>query len=381
MSTNIDYLSMSDEDMMNASPDFTEDKENKSAPAEDPPEDDGPADGDAESDTGLKDLDDKDREEGSSNESGALPEVVEKADSDDEAEEDASLVPVEKSVADGSEKEIDYKAEFARLTTPFKANGKDIQVRGVDDAIALMQMGANYNKKMAALKPHLKLMKMLENNQLMTEEKISYLIDLGNKNPAAIQKLVKDSGIDPLSIDSEKPDDYQPTSYKVDDREVDLDTALDEIQDSPTYNRTLEILGTKWDGPSKQVIANSPQLVKVINDHVQSGIYDVINKEVERERMFGRLNGLSDIEAYREIGDALQARGGFSHLVQQEKKTPNAPVVVTPKPKNVEEDKLRDKRRAASGSTPSAPASKAADFNPLALSDDAFNKIVNEKFL
>lgn len=275
---------------------------------------------------------------------------------------------------------VDYQAEYNKLVAPFKANGKDIQVNSVDDAIALMQMGANYQKKMAAMKPHLKLLKMLEKNQLMSDDKINFLIDLDKKNPAAINKLLKDSGVDPLQIDLDKAGDYRPTSYKVDDREMDLDSALDSIQESASYNRTLEILGTKWDGPSKQVIADTPQLVKVINDHVASGIYDVISAEVERERMFGRLDGLSDIDAYRQVGDAIQARGGFKDLMQQSPKTPTAPVVIAPKPKSAQEDKLRDKKRAAAPSAPSAPSKQAEDFNPLSMSDDAFSKIVSDRF-
>src|SRR5690606_29540484 len=73
-------------------------------------------------------------------------------------------------------KSVDYEAEYKRLLTPFKANGREIQVKSVDDAIQLMQMGANYNKKMAALKPNLKLMKMLQNNNLLTEDKLSFFI-------------------------------------------------------------------------------------------------------------------------------------------------------------------------------------------------------------
>jgi hypothetical protein len=55
-------------------------------------------------------------------------------------------------------------------------------------------------------------------------------------------------------------------------------------------------------------------------------------------------------------------------------------VVVTPKPK-VEDDKLKDKRRAASSTKPAAPTSTPKDFNPLAMSDEEFNKLVNKQFL
>lgn len=270
---------------------------------------------------------------------------------------------------------VDFEAEYKRLLAPFKANGRDIQVNSVDDALSLMQMGANYNKKMAGLKPNLKLMKMLENNGLLSEDKIGWLIDLDKKNPEAINKLVKESGINPMDLDAEKAGEYKPKIHTVDDREMELDTVLDEIQSTTSYNRTLAIVSKEWDGPSKQVIAQQPQLLKLINDHVDRGIYDLISKEVESGRMLGRLAGLSDIEAYRQVGDAIQARGGFNHLGSSQTKPDTAPVVVQPKPKKVEDDKLNDKRRAASSSTPVVAGSVAKDFNPLSLSDEEFNKL------
>jgi hypothetical protein len=224
----------------------------------------------------------------------------------------------------------DYEAEYKKILAPFKANGKDIQVESVDDAIALMQMGANYAKKMAALKPNLKLLKMLENNKLLSEEKLSFLIDLDKKDPGAINKLVKDSGIDPMDLSAEKAGTYKQTAYAVDDQELELDAVLGEIQDSPTYTKTLDVVGNKWDTASKQVIAKTPQLLKIIDDHVSSGIYDVINKEIERETMLGRLKGMSNIEAYKAVGDAIQARGGFNHLFKQQAATPAAPEIVVP---------------------------------------------------
>jgi hypothetical protein len=266
--------------------------------------------------------------------------------------------------------------QLAKLFAPFKANGKDIQVKDVDEAISLMQMGANYTKKMAALKPNLKLMKLLENNGLLSEEKLSFLIDLDKKSPQAISKLLKDSGIDPLDVDVEKVGEYKPNTYTVDDRELALDAVLDEVQGTPTYGKLIEVVSNKWDAPSKQVIADNPQLLKVINGHMASGHYQLISDEIERERTFGRLAGMSDLEAYRQVGDALSAAGRFAHLAPKPvAATPAAEVVVTPKDKP-DDSALRDKKRAASP-TKAAPAkgvSTDPDFNPLNLSDDDFAK-------
>jgi len=295
--------------------------------------------------------------------------------------EESNPKPNTAQPSEGVEKPIDYEAAYKQLTAPFKANGREIQVTSVEDAVALMQMGANYNKKMAALKPNLKLLKLLENNGLLSEEKLSFLIDLEKKNPDAISKLVKDSGVDPLDLDASKAGDYKPSRHTVDDRELELDAVLDELQGTEGYTRTLDVVSNQWDGPSKNVIANSPQVLRIINSHVQSGIFDLIVKEVESEKMFGRLSGLSDIEAYRQVGDAIQARGGFDHLAPQGQRIQPKPVVVEPKPKMGDEGKRREKKLAASPSQPAVSTKGAVEFNPLAMSDEEFSKTVNSRFL
>lgn len=311
-------------------------------------------------------------DEGDSDEESTTREPSAETETSDKAEPDAAPEPTGAT---------DYKAEYDRLLAPFKANGREVSVKNVDDAIALMQMGANYNKKMAALKPNLKLLKLLENNGLLSESKLSYLIDLENKNPAAINKLVKDSGIDPMDLDADKASGYTPKTYTVDDKEMELDSVLEEIQDTPSYRQTLDIVSTKWDGASKQAIVASPQLLKVINGHVQSGIYDTIVKEVDSERVFGRLQGLSDIEAYRQVGDAIQARGGFALLGRQGQQAAGAPVVLSPKPKQPDDGRLRDKKRAASSTKPAAPGGQTGDFSPLSMSDAEFSKSSDKRFL
>lgn len=371
------YLEMSDEDMRNALPPVAEvvvaPVVAPDAPVEAPiageslAEDD---DEDADKDPVLKVVKAADEDGGTpakvAAETAAEP-VTKEVKEPAVAEE---VKPKEEEVA-----AVDFEAEYKRLLAPFKANGREIQVNSVDDALSLMQMGANYNKKMAGLKPSLKLMKMLENNGLLSEEKIGFLIDLEKKNPDAINKLVKESGINPMDLDAEKAGEYKPKIHTVDDREMELDTVLDDIQSTPTYNRTLAIVSKEWDGSSKQVIAQQPQLLKLINDHVERGIYDVISKEVESSRMLGRLNGLSDIEAYRQVGDAIQARGGFNHLGSSQGKPATVPVVVQPKPKKVDDGKLNEKRRAASSSTPVVSGSGTKDYNPLSLSDEEFSKL------
>ena len=278
---------------------------------------------------------------------------------------------------DSTSEDFDYKKEYNRVMAPFKANGKELTVDSVDEAIQLMQMGANYGQKMTALKPNLKLLKMLENNSLLTEAKLSYLIDLDKKNPDAIKQLIQDSGLDPLDVDTSDNTDYKPNTYTVHDKEIELDSVLEEIQDTSSYSKTIDLVSNKWDEASRKIVVDNPQIIKLINEHVSNGIYAQIDSTIQKERMLGRLNGLSDIEAYRQIGDQIHASGGFANEAQKPTPQPRS----TPKPKKQPDPKMASRKKAAAP-TKSAPTKSTlpADFNPLNLSDEDFEKLVSSKF-
>lgn len=273
---------------------------------------------------------------------------------------------------------IDYKAEYNKLTAPFKANGKDIKVDSVDEAITLMQMGANYHKKMAALKPSLKMVKMLENHNLLDEDKLSFLIDLDKKNPEAVKKLIKDSGLDPLEVDLDKAE-YSPKSYKVDDVEFNLDSTLEGIKDSPNYNRTVQVITKDWDSVSQKEVVKNPQIMEVINSHMDNGIYDQIASVVDKERMLNRLTGMSDLEAYKHVGDILHAQGklGVGNTNQPEANVVKPAIASQSKE---EQEQRRSRKKAASKPRKVVSKQPAMDFNPLNLPDDELDKFDPSKF-
>jgi len=235
-----------------------------------------------------------------------------------------------------------------------------------------MQMGANYNKKMAALKPNLKIVKMLDNNGLLDETKISYLIDLSKKNPEAVKKLIKDSSIDVEELDLEAEPKYEPTSYAIDDKDLEIDEVLNTIKDTPTYHKTLDVIANKWDRRSKQIVQEDPAIIEIINDHIQNGIYDQISEVMERERILGRLRGMSDIDAYKTVGDALHKAGKLGKPAVNMQATKAS---TQTKPSSTPDPKLVEKRKAAALTKGTTVSSKANAYNPLSMSDEEFEKI------
>lgn len=390
-----DYLNMTDEELLAAGPpevtstdlidnsgEGQEDDDDQVQPnvnAGDDTDADADSDADADADADKDGTQGGEQEQAPSGQEAGAPEGGKpegEAPTGKEGEQQPAPKEGEQQEQAPKSATVDYEAEYKKILKPFKANGHEIKVDSVEDAVALMQMGANYNKKMSALKPNLKLMKMLENSGFLNEENISYLIDLGKKDPAAISRLVQESGVDPMDLTNDKAKEYKPTTRTVSDTEFDLDTVLEDLKSSPTYNRTLRIVGNQWDANSKSEISKNPELLRVVNTHVELGIYDLIENKMVTERALGRLKGKSDIEAYRDVGDAMDKAGAFNHLIR--KNAPELrqePVIVAPVVTKPVDDKLKNQKRAASSPRPAAPSAGSQSFNPLDLSDEEFSKL------
>lgn len=302
---------------------------------------------------------------------------------DPKAATSATDKPAEASTATA----VDYEKFYQQVMAPFKANGKQIELRTPEEAIQLMQMGANYTRKMQDIQPHRKTLLMLENNGLMDPDKLSYLIDLDKGNPEAIRKLLKDKGVDPLSIDTSADSSYLGGNHKVSDDEANFRNVLDDLSSNPDGKATLQTVNSTWDQASKEVLWKEPQILTAIHQQRENGIYDRISTEVNRLQALGQIPaGTPFLTAYKAVGDNMQAQGRFNDLVPAVPGTPSgsaaantaaAPVatsVAAPKPAVT--NGTQASAAAASRSTPG----KAEKFvNPLALSDDEFLKQMNNR--
>ena len=262
----------------------------------------------------------------------------------------------------------DYKAFHDSVVgKAFKANGREITITNPEDVISLMQMGANYHEKMAALKPSRRILKMLEQHELVDEEKLGFLIDLHNKNPQAIAKLVQGSGIDLMDFDVEQGAGYQSQHQAPDENEITLEDTIQELKGSEGFREVFNHVTTKWDLDSQNTLASNPGLLRILDSQKSSGVFDQIVNEISRERMLGRLVGVSDIQAYSAIEAQIQA--------QQTAKAATIPAKAT-------ETKQVDEKAAAAKKAAAAPRQTTQSKKTLdnaeklfSLSDEEFAKI------
>ena len=278
---------------------------------------------------------------------------------------------------------LDPKTEYEKILAPFNANGKPMQVKNADEAIRLMQMGANYSRKMQDIQPHRKVLRMLQDNQLLDENRLSFLIDLEKKNPEAIKKLIAESGIDPLEIDMTVAPAYREGNHRVSDEEESFRSTLDEVTSSPMGKETVQLVHTTWDQASKDALWANPEILKTIQGQRENGIYDRIVSELDRQRALGDIPiSTPFLKAYEQVGKQLVASGGFQDLAQTPGNTANyqqrqgqpQPVkqvvdtrVAQPKPVTSNSEQAR-----AASPTRSTPGTAKPLVNPLSMSDEEF---------
>jgi len=289
----------------------------------------------------------------------------------EESKEALEAKPDDTTVQD-TEAGIDYKKEYERVLQPFNANGRTIKVDSIDDAITLMQMGANYNKKMADLKPFLKVNKLLEKNGLLDENRLSSLIEISKGNQAAIKKAVADSGLDPFELNAEEDAKYQAPKHTVNDSELELDNVLADIKESPSFSKTVDVVGRQLDSKSKEEILKNPNIIRVLHNDVETGRYDSITSEVAKLRALGKIpTHVHDLEAYGYVASVMdQQTQQVNPQTQIKTELPSQQ-----KQKNVE--KVNAQRKAAAPTRKSVSKTKPV-VDLLSLSDDEFSKLAQD---
>jgi hypothetical protein len=265
----------------------------------------------------------------------------------------------------------DHKSFYERiLKNPIKANGKQIQLQSPEEAEQLIKMGLNYTKKMQAWQPRMRVVTMLENNNLLDEGKLAHLIDLSKGDPAAIQKLLADSKFDPMTVDADKAASYKPGNHQVSDAELSFNAAMDDLESTETGVQLIAEVAKQWDEQSRQAVYQDPSILHVINEQKAIGLYARITGEMDRLKTLGHLQGVPFLQAYRAVGDMLNDRGLLKPEPQkQPEPQPVETRVATPAPQVTNSDKAK-----AASPTKATPAAPKTETNFLDVPDDQFLK-------
>ena len=258
---------------------------------------------------------------------------------------------------------IDYKAVYDSIFKPFKANGKTIAPRNAEDVISLMQMGANYTKKMQLMAPMKRAVESL-NKAGINEEELNFLIDIHNGDKEAIKNLLKKNEIDPIDLDMEDTK-YIPKNNIASDADVEFSETLMDIESS--LPKIQEILNKTWDSKSKQLVLKDPQLMRALHQEIEMGRFDEVQQRLEIEKTFGRYKGVSDIEAYIDL---------VTKMVNEKARTPVTETKYVERQPETTTKSIPDKTKAAPvRSKPKNQGSTLTAKDLFSMSEEEFNKL------
>lgn len=278
--------------------------------------------------------------------------------------------------------EVKAATEFyTEITKPFKADGKDFQVKTASEAIRLMQMGANYSRRMQEMKPLKAMDAVLKEHGLDNPDKLAQLIDIQKGDPAAIQKLLKDKGIDPLDIDVSKATTYTAKAYTADEKALNFKEAIDNTMAIDGGKELIADMHGKWDNESKDALYETPAIFesmlsqKSAVDSAKVSDYSKINAEVERQRVLGYLTDVPFLQAYTQVSDAMANIDGL--LTSSKKSNPAVPAkapIDTGVRKAAPKPKTELPNPTLSSTPPKAAPSPAAENETdyATLTDEAF---------
>ena len=281
--------------------------------------------------------------------------------------------------------------DYSTLFQPFKAGGKEVQVRNLDEIKTLMQKGVDYTQKQQALKPRLAELRALEQNNML-DSNLNFAIDVFNGNPKAIAKLIKDRGIDINTLvpqtngfgDESETDvakDYVPNNYKMSEDSLKLLDVVDELKANNSYDKVSNAV-VSWDKTSQMEFQKDPGKLLALSNHIQSGVYDAIMKELDHAKLVGSpyLQGKTDFEAYTMIGDAMIAQAQAQAQQQAMAPAPVQPQYQQPQytqsiPHQAQTQNVQARKASVAPPRPTPSSNRFASFDPLRMSDEEFSKI------
>lgn len=196
----------------------------------------------------------------------------------------------------------------------FRANGKDYEFSSeeiVDQFPKIFGQAMDYTKKMQTIKPWRKTIDAIEGAELSHDD-VSLMIDVLKGDKDAITEVLKRTGTDTLELDTETESKYVAKDYGRDDSALAIKDIVDDISQDVEYATTHNVLSKQWDEGSWNVMAQNPEMIRLLHTDVKSGMYDTLQPIAEKLKVYDGAKK-SDLDYYKEA-----AQQHFAQTAEQE---------------------------------------------------------------
>lgn len=287
-------------------------------------------------------------------------------------EEEPQEEPQEQSQ---EEEEIDYKAFYDEVTAPIRADGRDFTIKSSEDLRNLVSKGLDYTQKTQQIAPYRKTLAFLRDNNALDDTKLSYMVDLINKDEKAVKQLIREMTAEPkeegkqklefYDLDPEQEEESQRYHFQnkntITDEQLNFRETFDEVNASEGGNAFLNKINQKFDSSSLDYLYQNPHAIKLLYQADRAGQFDQIMDKMQYNDMIHPEN----VQRENTITRFMKTGQSMPELFQQNQQPTQQQVV----------QQRQQQNRVKSASIPRASGAKSRTFvDPLDMSDEEFKK-------
>lgn len=226
-----------------------------------------------------QDSDDEDEDENSNEDDNDNGDENKDDNSDDDDKDDKSL---------DDTKEFSFDGIPMDATLPFEINAAGSKVKAtLNELISGFQKGMGYTQSMQQIAPFRRSVGIMEDNNL-TEADLNMYVELKAGNKEAIAKLLSDSKVDALDLETEGSEDYTPKDYGKDVVDPEMEQVKSTISQSEYKDSVSNALNTMpIDFYSE--IESSPAMLNNLHKDIADGTYGEVMPEVQKlQTLYGQ---------------------------------------------------------------------------------------------
>lgn len=283
--------------------------------------------------------------------------------------------PQEEPQEQSQEEEIDYKAFYDEVTAPIRADGRDFTIKSSEDLRNLVSKGLDYTQKTQQIAPYRKTLAFLRDNNALDDTKLSYMVDLINKDEKAVKQLIREMTAEPkeegqrklefYDLDPEQEDEQNRYHFQnkntITDEQLNFRETFDEVNASEGGNAFLNKINQKFDSSSLDYLYQNPHAIKLLYQADRAGQFDQIMDKMQYNDMIHPEN----VQRENTITRFMKTGQSMPELFPQNQQPTQQQVV----------QQRQQQNRVKSASIPRASGAKSRTFvDPLDMSDEEFKK-------
>lgn len=251
----------------------------------------------------------------------------------------------------------------------FKAKGKIVKPKTIEEFLSLAQQGVDYNTKNREINNSKRQLKSLTDAGITSLEELNFALDLYKGNPDAIKKLVKDKNIELYDLEEENQYNFN-TGNIASESSVEFNDMIESVREKPYFGKLEQTLLRTWDESSRHKVLGDNTILQALIEEFDLERFDTITELVDHERAFGRLKGLNDLEAYSKMA--------YHYELEQERKKEKLKEKEQTRIRSTDVDVNKNSVTQTKGIDSSKPIGKQYTDKELAsLSDKDFLKLYN----